>query len=49
VAIVVNEGKTRKQVVKAAIQPLIEGKANVIGVILNRRVFAIPRFIYNRI
>lgn len=49
VALVVNEGKTRRQVVKAAIEPLIEKKANIIGVILNNRTFAIPQAIYDRV
>lgn len=49
VGLVVNEGKTRRQVVKAAIEPLIEKKINIIGVILNNRTFAIPKVIYDRI
>lgn len=49
VALVVNEGRTRRQVVKAAIEPLIEKKANIIGVILNNRTFSIPKAIYDRV
>jgi len=48
-AIVVSEGKTRRQVVKAAIAPLAEKGANLLGVILNNRVFSIPKMIYERI
>jgi len=49
VALVVNEGKTRRQVVKAAIAPLEQKKANILGVILNNRTFAIPKAIYERV
>ncbi len=49
VVLVVNEGKTRRQVVKTAIQPLIDRKLNLLGVILNNRTFAIPEMIYNRV
>lgn len=49
VAVVIKEGKTRRQVVKNAIAPLTEKKANLIGVILNKRVFSIPGFIYQSV
>lgn len=49
VALVVNEGKTRRQVAKSAIVPLEQKKANLIGAILNNRTFAIPKMIYDRI
>lgn len=49
VVIVVNEGKTRRHVVKTAIAPLIEKKVSILGVILNNRTFAIPRMIYERV
>jgi len=45
-AIVVNEGEVRKHIVKSAIAPLEQKKANLIGVILNNRSFAIPKIIY---
>ncbi len=44
--LLVNEGKTRREVLKAAIAPLVQKKANFIGVILNNRTFSIPKFIY---
>ncbi|MDD5432020.1 MAG: polysaccharide biosynthesis tyrosine autokinase [Candidatus Omnitrophica bacterium] len=47
--LVVNENKTRRQVVKAAIVPLEQKKANILGVILNNRTFPIPEKIYQRI
>ena len=49
VALVVNEGKTRRQVVKSAIALLEQKKANLLGVILNNRAFVIPGFIYNKV
>lgn len=49
VALVVNEGRTRRQVVKSAIAPLQRKKANLIGVILNNRRFVIPKAIYERV
>lgn len=49
VAMVVTEGKTRRQVVNAAIAPLKKKNANVIGVILRNRSYVIPKAIYDRI
>ncbi len=49
VVIVVTEGKTRRQVALAAVQPLRDRKANLIGVVLNDRTFSIPKFLYERI
>ena len=46
IVLVINEGKIRRQVVKSAIAPLEQKKANLIGVILNNRSFAIPKIIY---
>ena len=49
VCLVVNEGKTRRQVVKAAIGPLEQKKVSIIGVVMNNRTFAIPKLVYDRI
>ncbi len=49
VALVVNEGRTRRQAVHAAVAPLKEKKVNVIGAILNERTYAIPKLIYDRV
>ena len=49
VVLVVNEGRTRRQVAKAAISPLEQKKVNLIGVILNNRTFPIPKGIYKRL
>lgn len=49
IALIVNEGKTRRHVVKALLSPLERKKANLIGVILNDRTFAIPEMIYKRL
>lgn len=45
-ALVVNEGKTKRHVIKALIAPLVQKKANLIGVIFNNRTFAIPGILY---
>jgi capsular exopolysaccharide synthesis family protein len=45
-ALVINERKTKRPVVKALLTPLIQNKANLIGFILNNRTFAIPRILY---
>jgi len=47
VAVVVNERKTRRQVVKRATELLAEKKANLLGIILNQRTFPIPKAIYD--
>ena len=46
VILVVNEGQTRRHVIKALINPLEQRKSNIIGVILNNRTFAIPKILY---
>ncbi len=45
--LVVNEGVTRKQVVQAALAPMQQKKANIIGVVLNNRTFVLPKVIYD--
>jgi len=47
VILVVDEGKVRKQVVRAMLAPLRAAKANILGVILGNRSYAIPKAIYN--
>lgn len=47
IALVVNEGSTRRQVVHAAMEALAQVKADLIGGIMNRRRFVIPRLIYD--
>jgi len=49
VAIVINEGRTRRHVVKEALAPLEEKKVKIIGAILNNRTFPIPKLIYHRV
>ncbi len=46
ILLVVNEGQTRRHVIKALINPLEQRKTNIIGVILNNRTFAIPKILY---
>lgn len=49
VALVVNEGKTRRHVIKSLITPLEQHNTHFAGVILNNRSFVIPKIIYNRL
>lgn len=49
IALVVSEGKTRRHVLKELLTPLKHKKANLIGVVLNNRTFAIPKMIYERV
>ena len=46
---VVKEGRTRRQVLKASLQPLRDRNVNILGGILNNRTFPIPKFVYERI
>lgn len=49
ICVVVNESITRREVLKQAIEPLKEKKANFFGVIINNRTFPIPKFVYDRL
>lgn len=49
VILLINENKTRKQVVQAMISPLKAKRARILGVILNNRTFSIPSAIYERV
>lgn len=49
IILVVNEGQTRHHTVKSLISPLKHKKANLIGVILKNRTYAIPKMIYERL
>jgi len=49
ICFIINEGKTRKQVVKSAMASLEQKKVSLLGAILNNRTFVIPGFIYNKI
>ncbi len=49
VVLVVDEGKTRKQVAKAALISLESKQVNMLGTILNNRTYSIPKVIYDRI
>ncbi|MCF6155392.1 MAG: polysaccharide biosynthesis tyrosine autokinase [Candidatus Brocadia sp.] len=49
IVLVVNEGKTRHHTIKTLIAPLKHKKANLIGVILKNRTYAIPKMIYERL
>ncbi len=46
VVLVLNEGKTRRQVVKEAIYPLEKKQVNIVGAILNNRTYNLPGVLY---
>ena len=48
-AVVVSEGVARRRVLKIVIQPFLDRKVNILGLILNKRTFPIPKFVYERI
>ncbi|MBI4649982.1 polysaccharide biosynthesis tyrosine autokinase [Candidatus Desantisbacteria bacterium] len=49
VVIVINEGKTRRQVVKFSLSVFEQKKINLIGFILNNRKYSLPKVIYDRV
>jgi len=49
VILVVQAGKTRWEVIRKAQEILTNAKANVLGVVLNKRQYVIPRPIYRRL
>jgi len=49
VVISVNEGKTRRPVVKAVLDAFTRSKVNVMGVVLNNRTFPIPEGLYHKV
>ncbi len=49
IVLVVAEGKTRRPAITAAVNPLKENNFQIIGTILNRRTFALPQFVYDRV
>ena len=48
-ALIISEGRARRQAVKTALDTLKQRKANILGGILNNRVFPIPKFVYERV
>jgi len=46
IILIVDEIKDRRQVVKVAINPIEQKKANIVGAILNNRRYVIPEIIY---
>ncbi|MBF0571958.1 MAG: AAA family ATPase [Candidatus Omnitrophica bacterium] len=49
VVLIVAEGRTRRHSVKIALQGLNAMKVNLLGAILNKRTFPIPKFVYERV
>lgn len=46
IALVISEGKVRRQIIETAIAPLKQKKANIIGAIIYNRRYFIPKIIY---
>jgi len=49
VVLVINSGRTRKRVAMRAKKELTEAGANLLGVVLNRRQYHIPNWLYKRL
>jgi capsular polysaccharide biosynthesis protein len=49
VVLVISESRTRVPVVNWTLRPFKEHGANILGAILNRRKFVIPKFVYERV
>jgi capsular polysaccharide biosynthesis protein len=49
IALMINEGKVRRQVISNAIKPLILKNVNLVGAILNNHTYPIPEIIYKLI
>lgn len=47
--LVVEEGKTRRQAAKAALQVFQQKKTRLLGTVLSERTFPIPKVVYNRV
>jgi Mrp family chromosome partitioning ATPase len=49
VVMVIESGKTRKQVALRAKKDIVEAGGKVLGVVLNKRRYHIPKWIYRRL
>jgi len=49
VVLVVHSGKTKREVVQRSIETIHRSDGNVLGIILNRKKYYIPEFLYKRI
>ncbi len=49
VALIIDESRDKRHVVKTSIDLLEQKKANILGFVLNKRTMAIPDFIYKRL
>jgi capsular exopolysaccharide synthesis family protein len=47
--LVISEGHVRRYAVKSALESLNGRKVNILGAVLNKRVYPIPEFIYERV
>ena len=49
IVLIVKSENTRREIVKNAKEQLEKNKGNLLGVVINRRKFALPEFIYKRL
>ncbi len=49
VVLVVESDRTKREIVIRARDALIKGKANILGIVLNRRRYVIPEFLYRQL
>jgi Mrp family chromosome partitioning ATPase len=49
VVLVVKSGKTKREVVQRSLDMIAQFDGNVLGVVLNRKKYYIPDFIYRRL
>ncbi|MBI2095946.1 MAG: lipopolysaccharide biosynthesis protein [Candidatus Omnitrophica bacterium] len=49
VALVIEAGRARQHAVRALLAPFERKKVNILGVVLNRRVFHVPELIYRKV
>jgi capsular polysaccharide biosynthesis protein len=49
VVLIVSESRTRVPVINWTLKPLRDHGANILGAVLNRRKFVIPKFVYERV
>jgi capsular exopolysaccharide synthesis family protein len=49
VALVIESGKTRYQTVRAVLTSLERKKVNILGAVLNKRIFHVPEIIYDKV
>jgi len=49
ITLVIDEGKTRREIIKRAFGFFGDNESKILGAVLNRRSFVIPKAIYDRV